>query len=50
MAVKRSNIGQQQARLKLKAEELNLRIRKQEVAEKLAATKQQLKAIGGRLR
>lgn len=50
MAARKGNLEQAMNRLRLKKEELDLRIRKDEVAKKLATTKQQLKAIGGRIR
>lgn len=46
----RGSIEQQQKRLKLKAEELRLRVNQQENTKKIRDIKQQLKVIGGRVR
>lgn len=44
------NVAQQQRRLKLKSEELQIRVRQDENRKKLAEIRDQLKQIGGRIR
>ena len=50
MAVKRASLEQQLQRLRLKREELDLRVKSQENRDKLRAVKTQLRAVGGRVR
>ena len=44
------NVAQQQRRLKLKSEELQIRVRQDENKKKLNEIRDQLKQIGGRIR
>jgi len=46
----RTNIEQQQKRLRLKAEQLNLRVKLEDHKKRLRDVTQQLKATGGRIR
>lgn len=50
MAKNVRNVEVAQKRLKLKSEQLNLRIRKQETLDKLKNVTAQLKSMGGRIR
>lgn len=46
----KATVAVQMERLKLKREELDLRIKKDEVAKKLAETRSKLRSNGGRIR
>lgn len=50
MASNKNNIETQQKRLRLKSEELKLRVQQQDQKERLKNIKAQLKATGGRIR
>lgn len=50
MAVRKTSIEQQMQRIKLKREELDLRLRSQETRDKLREVKARLKSTGGRIR
>ena len=50
MATNSKKIEQQQARLKLKSEQLNLRVKIADAKDRHQAVTQQLKNIGGRIR
>jgi hypothetical protein len=50
MARSKTDVAKQQQRLKLKQEELTLRLKKQETADKLNSIRNQLRAVGGRIR
>jgi len=50
MAMRKTSIEQAQRRLRLKAEQLNLRVKLQETKDKHKEVTQQLKATGGRIR
>ena len=44
------SVEQQQRRLKLKSEELRIRVQQQDSKKKLSDVRQQLRGIGGRVR
>jgi hypothetical protein len=50
MAARKSTVEQQMQRLRLKKEELDLRVKVQEHRERLRNVKQQLRGVGGRIR